>query len=450
MAHQISLQQPDGTFQLLTVFLLMMFNCSSLAGQHELGTKGYARIGTGASQEGEKECFKAPGASTKYRLGNECDIWVELDAHDTYYLNETKTGAYIRTEGMLTFSGADEKSVEFNDLSQIYVEMGHFSPMLGEAKIWVGRRWFDRHDIHINDFFFWNNLSGDGGGIYDIKLGWVDVAYTYLQEEEVPTLAGITFDDKIVQRNHDLRFYNIPTNPNGHLRAFVNYSQIVGRTLTGDDEVLGKNRSVTIDGAEGWAIGLLHHQEKLFQSADLLTGYNKFSLQYGRGANRKAGQWAFESAKTFGQLSLPLKSADLENATTFRLTNHNLVANNQWALMTTLVYEKKNHAEFDGTDQTWFSIGVRPVKFIGQHFRLLTELGYDNVKDETTDEHGSLSKITLAGELAEKPGFWVRPVIRLFATYAHWSDNFRGKIGDEAHRDDTSGWSAGVQIETWW
>ena len=43
-----------------------------------------------------------------------------------------------------------------------------------------------------------------------------------------------------------------------------------------------------------------------------------------------------------------------------------------------------------------------------------------------------------------------RPVIRGFFTYAHWSDAYMGQVGglDYAHRDQ--GYTAGVQMETWW
>lgn len=40
---------------------------------------GYARSGIGWSGSGgEQQCFKATGADSKYRLGNECETYAEL------------------------------------------------------------------------------------------------------------------------------------------------------------------------------------------------------------------------------------------------------------------------------------------------------------------------------------------------------------------------------------
>jgi len=427
--------------------LLVAANPLAISAEHEIGSKGYFRLDTGTSADGENTCYKAPGAGAKYRLGNECDTWLELVGYDTYHLGDSKDDAYIHTEGMLTFSGGDEKSIDFNDVSQLYVEFGNFSKALGDAKVWVGRRWYERHDIHINDYFLLQ-MIGDGGGIRDLDIGFADFAYTYLQEDETPNIASFELNGKIAHRSHDFRFYNIPTNKGGTLLAFLNYSNIVGREINGKERFeegsFGKATSVNIADADGFALGLVHKQDQLF------GGYNKLSIIYGEGTARNAGAWAFEGADAIGKLTTSQQADKLEEASTLRVTNQTVVENHEWAMMTGLLYEKKDHVEFDGTDQTWLSFGVRPVWFLSKHFRVLGELGYDRIENHATGMNGSLRKFTLAGELAEKRGFWVRPVIRAYATYAQWSDEFRGQIGGETHADETSGWRAGIQIESWW
>ena len=39
-----------------------------------------------------------------------------------------------------------------------------------EATFWAGARYYDRHDLHINDFYY-RDPSGLGGGVEDIALG---------------------------------------------------------------------------------------------------------------------------------------------------------------------------------------------------------------------------------------------------------------------------------------
>ena len=146
----------------------------------------------------------------------------------------------------------------------------------------------------------------------------------------------------------------------------------------------------------------------------------------------------------------PQSADNLEDVTTFRITNQTVIEKNDWAMMIMCLYENKDHFTFDGTKQTWLSLGVRPMEFLTNHVRLLAKLGYYKINNNYFNLDGSLRKLTLAGELAEKGGFWQRPLIRAYATYAQWSDGFRGQVGGDTYADDTSGWSAGVQIESWW
>ena len=46
-------------------------------------------------------------------------------------------------------------------------------------KFWAGDRFYERSDIHINDFFF-RNLSGGGGGVEDIQLPFGQLALAWI------------------------------------------------------------------------------------------------------------------------------------------------------------------------------------------------------------------------------------------------------------------------------
>ena len=47
-------------------------------------------------------------------------------------------------------------------------------------------------------------------------------------------------------------------------------------------------------------------------------------------------------------------------------------------------------------------------------------------------------------------GFFTRPELRAFATFAVWSDELQGAIGSPAYANQNYGWVFGVQAETWW
>ena len=66
------------------------------------------------------------------------------------------------------------------------------------------------------------------------------------------------------------------------------------------------------------------------------------------------------------------------------------------------------------------------------------------------DAEGVLGKFTIAPQIQPEAKHFARPSIRAFFTYAVWSDGFEGQVGGTSYAKDTSGISAGVQMEVWW
>jgi len=67
-----------------------------------------------------------------------------------------------------------------------------------------------------------------------------------------------------------------------------------------------------------------------------------------------------------------------------------------------------------------------------------------------------LYKVTGAAAIAADRGFWARPEVRAFATYAQWNEAARtagvdsGNIYRDVYTNFLSGWVFGLQTETWW
>lgn len=74
--------------------------------------------------------------------------------------------------------------------------------------------------------------------------------------------------------------------------------------------------------------------------------------------------------------------------------------------------------------------------------------------DRTRSANGQydswLRKFTTALQIGAGCRFFSRPVLRLFVTYASWSNSLRGYVGGIPFRDQTSGLTFGVQTETCW
>jgi maltoporin len=83
----------------------------------------------------------------------------------------------------------------------------------------------------------------------------------------------------------------------------------------------------------------------------------------------------------------------------------------------------------------------------------------------TTSPNRTLTKVTLAPTLVAGNGFWGRPEIRAFVTYAHWNDaakqrgvtgNFTGfgtcdpNTTTRPFGCDNDGVTFGAQVEAWW
>ena len=77
------------------------------------------------------------------------------------------------------------------------------------------------------------------------------------------------------------------------------------------------------------------------------------------------------------------------------------------------------------------------------------ELGWDYTKQEGEDS-GSLLKITLAPQISPQNSAMSRPALRLFITYAFWSNSFVGQVSPLSYGNQNEGLTVGIQAETWW
>ena len=378
---------------------------------------GYLRSGVGNSLNGGKQsCFKLPGAEAKYRLGNECEQYAELELRQDVYSFDD--GSVLSVDGMASLYNQYDRQLTFQGdngsarLPQLYAQWSNL-PGLNGGSLWAGRRYYKRNDIHISDFYYWNQ-SATGAGIEDVLIGGLKYSYALSRKDNL-------YQENYVTR-HDFNVAGFNTNPGGELELGLSYLDKPERS----------------DAHSGWAITAQHVQ------SEFLGGKNKFAVQYGEGSGTGLGY-----------------TGD------FRLDNsskrYRIVEFFDWQVtprfggQVEAVYQKDFRP--DGGNQEWLSLGVRPTYAISEQFKLVTELGHDQVK--AADGTRKLSKFTFAPTWSPKgPGFWTRPEVRLYYTYASWnaaaqraanefdagsalSDS--GAFGSARH-----GSNAGLQVEYWW
>ena len=373
---------------------------------------GYLRAGVGLVNDGGKQlCFQLPGAGSKYRLGNECGNYGEFGVVHDFQLPEvdgTASTLNITYYGMLAFANdGDEDGEQYAPaFRNNYINIAGFSESQPKLSLWIGKRFYRRHSIHINDYFYWDT-TGPGAGIEHYDLGFSEFSYGFLPNADADGDQTIT---------HDVRFSSITLNQGGQLTFGLALAQPNTRETTNGDDT------------NGWSVNVIHDQE------DVLGGNNSLTLQWGEGALFDPGARADSTAS----------SGD----TTLRLTNTLAVDTmDEWSGMWILVYQDQTVSD---VSSTWISTGFRTVRSFSQYTSVAIELGIDQVEPENQSSR-SLYKLTLAPQLSPTRSYWSVPVFRGFVTYAAWDQGAEDAGLDSANGfSGKSGISAGFQVEAWW
>jgi len=416
--------------------------------QQQVGTfefHGYLRAGYGLnSQGGQQVAFQAPGAEAKYRLGNEAETYGEFIFVNNWLNPEKDTNrAWMKTEIMIAANTTNSSSPanfpytvsngrvnwDGNDqfrLREAFVKAGHvFGDSQPDAKFWIGERYYRRQHIEINDFYPLD-LSGYGGGVEDVNLGVgkLAVALLFNARPDILTQSG-----NYAKSNIDVRLYDIKT-PTGLWTAWADFVPSKGGT-TQSGQVIPTN--------DGYAFGVQH---KLLEWHG---GYHYFGIQYGTGAASN-----FSSGGNGTQIEDP--TPYISRRRQFLATEQVLFQpNDRFAVMPIFVYQRTRDGFPRHPWQQWVSFGARPMVFFTNHVSLAFEAGFDHTHSPVGPTYdGWLRKFTIAPQISAGRKFFSRPVLRAFLTYGNWSDGLRGFVGGAPFQNRTSGFTYGVQGETWW
>ena len=418
--------------------------------QNFVDISGYLRAGYGRDNEGGPQvAFQAPGAFSKYRLGNEAETYGELTFGKNFYVpglfkldaeerpDGTPVGPIAHVQATVSMYNPYQDLLSSSGTSfglpEAWAAIGNVWAEQPSMKFWAGNRYYRRHDIHISDFYFYN-MSGGGGGVEDFQLPFGKVALAWIGAASQSGFSDVPNPDANNQAgfskaNWDLRLYDVAL-PLGT----GEFGLVFARADSGLDA-----EGNSAPNSDGVAFTFLHTSAP-FLSKD---GVNKFSLQYGRGA-AKTFTSGFETVTlTNGVFILP----DASDSWRFRVTeSFTANLNDHFSIGPAFVYQYTDDGS--GGQVQWLSSGLRPVLHFNKYFSLAFEGGVDWVKDDS--DSGNLFKLTLAPQVSLGNRFMSRPVLRAFVTYAHWSDAFVGQVGGNDYLNQNDGWTYGVQMEVWW
>ncbi len=414
--------------------------------------KGYARSGIGwTGSGGEQQCFGATGAGAKYRLGNECETYAEIKLGQEVWKEGDKS-FYFDTNVAYSVSQQNDWEATSPAFREANVQGKNLIDALPGATIWAGKRFYQRHDVHMIDFYYWD-ISGPGAGLENIDLGFGKLSLAATRSSEAG--GSVTFSSPGVYDVYkdtandvfDVRLAGMQTNPDGVLELGVDYGR-ANRT----DNYRFANED---DSKSGWMFTAEHTQS-------MLKGYNKLALQYATDAMTTQGKGLPQGTYQSGSFDDFVGGSN--NGKLWRVLDHGAITlNDKWDLMYVGMYQKQDLDSNLGTD--WWTVGVRPMYKWTPIMSTLLEVGYDNVKSQQTGDKNSQYKITLAQQWQAGDSIWSRPAIRVFATYAKWDEKWGYiKNGDNVtrfaasndsgfsttSRGDNDEWSFGAQMEIWW
>ncbi len=398
---------------------------------------GYMRSGVGISQDGATQTYEQNKVG---RLGNEADTYSEVQLGQEVYNKGGKT-FYVDSMFAMTSNGSNdwedtgagrEKDGADFALRQFNVQAkGMFG---GNEVTWAGKRFYQRHDIHISDFYYWN-ISGAGAGVEAIQAGPGQLSFAWVRNDRAAS-EGTGVTGALDVNTLDARYAGLPLWSDATLELGADYA-IVRPTDAQDAERSDLKNGVLLTA-------------ELTQG--IMGGFNKTVLQYGTEGYAK--NFAFYGDGSWYAAETADNSAD-----GFRIINHGVISmGDSWDLSHQLVYGVANDWNKGYSDKyETMSVVVRPVYKWTDTMKTIFEAGYHDDSISYVNGHAddgyNGAKYTVAQAFAAGKGFWARPEIRLYATYLDvggkaWQGPAEQTPFNGGKDSDT--WNFGVQAEAWW
>ena len=338
---------------------------------------GYMRAGVGVNADGGQQVtFEKNKVG---RLGNEGDVYGEVQLGKEVYNNNGKTfyvdSMFAMTsngsndwEGTATNCGLDGTNVKCVDdaqfaLRQFNVQAKGVLDFAPEATLWAGKRYYQRHDIHISDFYYWN-ISGAGAGIENIEAGPGKLSFAWVRNDRNDNFKlgenkpGDTPDagndgGAANVNTLDVRYAGLPVWNNGSLEVGLNYA-LVNETEDASNAAKDAKNGVMFTA-------------ELTQGLD--SGFNKTVFQYGTEGYSKTmafygdGSWYGAEAR--------------DGASGYRLINWGVISmGDSWEMGHQLVYGVGE--DMWAADHKWetMSAVVRPMYKWDDNHKTIFEAGY--------------------------------------------------------------------------
>ena len=241
----------------LLLFITILFISINLYARSEkfLEYHGYMRAGTGQnSLNGDQVCFKNGGTpGNEFRLGNECAVFGDVIFRGNHVLAETENDKYFYSQFRFTFEENGHTQWEGTGVKirEVYFEGGRFND--SPLSYWAGKRFYRENDVWMNDFYYFADMSGTGGGIGNIPMGLGVLHLAFLRE--MGGSDNITTSDIGTHgiNMYDARLKDIKIDGLGKFMIWVGYA-----TASKGTDYVTTYPATDYDSSTGLVAGFLH------------------------------------------------------------------------------------------------------------------------------------------------------------------------------------------------
>ncbi|WP_052810350.1 carbohydrate porin [Vibrio renipiscarius] len=377
----------------------------------------------------------------RFRLGNENETKVDLNPSILFEHEDgawAKAATRFQSETRNTSDWAADSSGFV--VREAYVEMGGIPALSDSVTFWAGKRYMKNRGSNILDWDY-HQANGTGGGVWGIPLFEnvkfdIDVA-SWGRDGGISNggmIEGEGYNDTfIVKPRFDIDLGD------GKGDIYAEFFSLSRDNSDTSESSADKGFATTL----GWV-----RWGDFFGFGD--NGYGEVTLQYGSGLSAGSSLSKF----AWGEWNY-------KDHTSMRVMATGLMETESWSFMPVFVFHQDDDYLSEGGERKWIAAGVRPVYKVNQYFSIQTEYGYEYLDEDSSanaDTKGSLHKFTVAPTLHLESGYWIRPQLRLFATYATWDDELvdvNGKYGGNSgpggasFSGEKNAFTFGVQAEVW-
>lgn len=429
-----------------------------------LGTTG--RIGVGLSPNGEGNMWKPLNLSGQGSLGGRMEQNDYIDILPAIHFTPKIIGkdstnvTFQMRLGMYSANGQFVGNVSSRSnngltfiLPEAYVEARNI--MGSKWSAWAGSRFRRYDDIHISDYFYFDDHSAQGFGVShkNTELSMLmpassDSTGVYPYNYKV-TVAGAT-NPAIRQRMVWIGEHSIILKNNNIIKLLGEFHYVSASS---------KNASKNYPSDNGWVAGIKYNTSL---KTALPGSFNQLSARYGSGIanggdNGNTFTWA-----TYGAPDLEGKYT---NAYSFTMVEHFLLNLSQkFSINGYGVFTKSkggssstDKAEYFNGNQLYnqkmdFVVGFRSLYYIANWLHLMEEVHYAVRKDGDNPE-ASMWKFSIVPTIVPlgKRDPWSRPHIRLVCTMARYNDYARNNNYSPFLQVNQKRWGSFIGVKTeWW